>query len=168
MVFNTSLTKEQVQEKLSHLRKLKYNQFRWWRMYEDPRKPLPNRSPFKDRILNGEFDFSHYWYQAMLCEHEINDIYLKYQDDQGRYVEESSLWRTRRKRLLEDFEKDEANRLNSLIKEFPIYFRCTKEQVEKEMEEFGGSILDFYFYIEEKYKPYNIPQSIKRRGRPKK
>ena len=40
--------------------------------------------------------------------------------------------RARRKRLIEDFEKDEKDRLESLTKEFTRYFRCNREQVEEE------------------------------------
>jgi len=57
-------SREQLEKKFSKLRKLTYNAFRWWRMYDNPNKPLCNRSPFRDRILNGDFDYSHYKYQA--------------------------------------------------------------------------------------------------------
>ena len=100
-------SREQLEKKFSKLRKLNYNAFRWWRMYDNPNKPLCNRSPFRDRILNGDFDYSHYKYQADWCEHEMNDIARECGDDIGKFVEKTSLLRSRRKRLLEDFEKDE-------------------------------------------------------------
>ena len=54
--FNPILSRKQLDKKFSKLRKLKYNQFRWWRMYDYPNKPLSNKSSFRDRILNGDFD----------------------------------------------------------------------------------------------------------------
>ena len=64
MVYNPVFTRGELQDKFSHLRKLKYNQFRWWRMYESTVKPLIANAPLRDRIANGEYDFPHYWYQA--------------------------------------------------------------------------------------------------------
>ena len=68
----------------------------------------------------------------------------------------------------EDFEKDEHERLESLIKNFTIYFRCNREQVEEEMLNCSGSLIDLYYIIEEKYKIIHAPYLFKRRGRPKK
>ena len=126
-------SREQLEKKFSKLRKLNYNAFRWWRMYDNPNKPLCNRSLFRDRILNGDFDYSHYKYQADWCEHEMNDIAQDCGDDIGKFVEKTSLLRSRRKRLLEDFEKDENGKLEMLIKAFTVHFRCNKEQVYEEI-----------------------------------
>ena len=43
--------------------------------------------------------------------------------DYGKYLEKTQVIRARRKRLIEDFEKDEAERLRSLATEFTKYFR---------------------------------------------
>ena len=51
---------EHLAKEFSKLQKLNYNQFRWWRMYDVRMKPLNNRKPLRDRIFNGDFDFSHY------------------------------------------------------------------------------------------------------------
>ena len=161
-------SREQLEKKFSKLRKLTYNAFRWWRMYDNPNKPLCNRSPFRDRILNGDFDYSHYKYQADWCEHEMNDIAEECGDDIGKFVEKTSLLRSRRKRLLEDFEKDENGKLEMLIKTFTIHFRCNKEQVYEEINKCSGSLMDLYYIIEEKYKIFHMPYPLKRRGRPKK
>ena len=71
-------------------------------------------------------------------------------------------------RLIEDFEKDESERLSSLITSFTQHFRCNKEQVEEEMLKCSGSLIDLYYIIEEKYKIVHMPYPLKRRGRPKK
>ena len=74
-----------------------------------------------------------------------------------------------RKCLIEDAEKDEAERLSSLITEFTKYYRINKSQVEEEMFNFtGDSLIDFYYHIDEKYKIVHMPYPLKRRGRPKK
>jgi hypothetical protein len=131
MVYQVHLSREDLQQKFSKLRKLKYNQFRWWRMYDDPKPKLHPRTPLRDRIMNGDFDYPHYKYQAMWVEHDINDMRELYKNDSGRYVEESSLLRTRRKRLMEDFEKEENEKLESLVTEFTRNFKCSVEQAQK-------------------------------------
>jgi len=161
-------SREQLEKKFSKLRKLNYNAFRWWRMYDNPNKPLCNRSLFRDRILNGDFDYSHYKYQADWCEHEMNDIAEECGEDIGKYVEKTSLLRSRRKRLLEDFEKDENSKLESLIKAFIDHFKCNEDEVYEEIFKCSGSLIDLYYIIEEKYKIVHIPYPLKRRGRPKK
>jgi len=57
-------------------------------MYDNPNKPLHVYTPLLDRIKNGDFDYSHYGYQAMWCEHEMNKLYMSIgYGDMGRYVE---------------------------------------------------------------------------------
>jgi len=163
--FKPILSRKQLDRKFSKLRRLKYNQFRWWRMYDYPNKPLSNKSSFRDRILNGDFDYSHFNYQAMWCEHEMNDIAKDCNEDIQKYIEKTSLLRTRRKRLLEDFEKDENNKLELLIKGFTDNFSCTKEQVYNEIFKCSGELIDLYYLIEDKYKKQI---KVSRRGRPKK
>lgn len=168
MLFKIPMSREQVNKGLSKLQPLKYNQFRWWRMYEPKNKPLHPRQRLKDKIINGDYDWSCYKLQAYLCEYQLNDLWEECKPDIAKFNEKSSLISTRRNRLLADYEKDEKDRLDSLIKEFTVYFKCNKEQVIEEMEKCSGSILDLYYIIEDKYKIYNIPTTTKRRGRPPK
>ncbi len=174
MVFNPTLTRSRLQKEFSKLQKLNYNQFRWWRMYDTKKKPLDKRQPLRDRILNGDYDFSHFWYQAAWCEHELNDLYAKCKDqdgftDEGRFNQEGAVLKARRTRLLEDFEKDEYDKLTELYNEFPKYFRVSKDQVKEEMTNFGGSLIDFYYHMDDKYKILHISyEQIKKRGRPRK
>jgi len=128
-----------------------YNRFHWWRSYVDKNKPLSNRSPLRDRILNGDFDFGPYKFEAEVVEHRINEKYVKYFNDQGRYVEETSLDRARRKRLLEDFEADESKKLDDLAKGFSDLIGITKEKVLDELEQFDDTLIEFYYHITEKY-----------------
>ena len=169
MVFNPTLSRSRLKKEFSKLQKLNYNQFRWWRMYDTKLKPLDNHKPLRDRIFNGDYDFSHYWYQAAWVEHELNDLEIECKGDSGLFIEKGAVLRARRKRLLEDFEKDEFDKLNSLYNEFPKYFRINKEQVKEEMVNFSGSLIDFYYHIDDKYKILHISyEQIKKRGRPRK
>jgi len=166
-MFNPSLSRKQVEKQLSQYQKLNYNQFRWWRMYQPKNKPLDKRQPLRDRILNGDFDFSCYKAQVYWCEYQLNDLHKECYPDMQKYLEKSSVMRARRKRLIEDFEKDEKETLDSLITEFTKYYRLDKKQVEEEMVNFSGdSLIDFYYYIDEKYKVVPMPYPLKRRGRP--
>ena len=169
MIFQPSLTREQLDKEFSKLRKLKYNVFRWWRLYDSPIKPLDTRQPLRDRILNGDFEFSHYYFQAMWCEHEINDIHEKYKNDSGRFNELTSLTRQRRKRLLEDFDREEHDRLKALKSSLWANFKISREELDNVMESFGGSTIELYYYLDDKYKIINqLPPTLKRRGRPRK
>ena len=180
MVYKPTFTREELEEKFSHLQKLNYNQFRWWRMYDVKKKPLDARSPFRDRVKNGDYDFSHYWYQAAWVEHDINDLEIKCKDDAGLFSEKVQVLSARRKRLYEDYEKDEAWKLQDIIKEFSNNFHITKDEAGLEMEEFGGTLTELYDYISTNPK-YKLKQNktsriqftkdgriMKKRGRPKK
>ena len=166
-MFNPPLSRKQVEKQLSQYQKLNYNQFRWWRLYQPKNKPLDNRQPLRDRIFNGDFDYSCYKAQIYWCEYQLNDVLEECGIDYQKYLEKTAVMRARRKRLIEDFEKDEKDRLESLTKEFTRYFRCNREQVEEEMLNCSGSLIDLYYIIEEKYKVIPVSYaSMRRRGRP--
>ena len=167
-MYSIPITREEVDKELSKYQKINYNQFRWWRMYQPKNKPLHHLTPLRDRIFNGDFDYSCYRAQQYLVEYQLNDILEECGIDYQKYLERTSVIRARRKRLIEDFEKDEAERLRSLTIEFTKYFKCNKEQVEEEMLECSGSLIDLYYIIEDKYKIVHMPVPLKRRGRPKK
>jgi len=165
MIYKTH-SKEVVLKKLSNFQPLNYNQFRWWRRWDSKNKPLHKLKPLLDKIRNGDFDYSHYYWQAQFCEIELNEKYLQLNDD-GRWMEETQVDRARRKRLYEDFEKDEAEKLKQIQKEFILTFRMSKEDYEQEVIEFDGSLEDFYFHCKQKFGEYAIPLRSKRGRKPK-
>lgn len=167
-MFSPRMSRKDVDKQLSQYQKINYNQFRWWRMYQPKNKPLDKRQPLRDRILNGDFDFSCYKAQIYWCEYQLNDVHKECGIDTQKYLEKTAVLRARRKRLIEDFEKDEKDRLESLINEFTKYYRLDKNQVSEEMMNFtGDSLIDFYFYIDEKHKITYTPYPLmRRRGRP--
>lgn len=69
--------------------------------------------------------------------------------------------RVRRKRLLEDFEKDEQKKLGELKKAILKEIKIDEEQYDYESE-FGPvfELIDFYDYLVEKYGTYWKPVSI--------
>ena len=169
MVYNPGLSRKQLQHEFKSLRKLNYNAYRWWRMYDSPVKPLDTRSRLIDRIRNGDFEFSHYYFQALWCEHEMNDIHQQHHNDPGRYVELTSLLRSRRKRLYEDFERDEQEKIKALKTALWSNFKISKAELDDVIESFDGSTLELYFHLDENYKIINqLPPTLRKRGRPKK
>lgn len=167
-MYSIPWSRKEVEKQLSQYQKINYNQFRWWRMYQPKNKPLDKRQPLRDRILNGDFDFSCYRAQQYLVEYQLNDLLKECDGDYQKYLEKGAVNLARRKRLIEDFEKDEKERLDSLITEFTKYFRCNKEQVLEEIMNCRGSLIDLYYIIEDKYKIVLMPYPLKRRGRPSK
>ena len=164
-MFKVPHSRKFIEKRLTEFQKLNYNQFRWWRWYEAKNKPLPNKSDFRDKIMNGDYDQGPYSLQAQLCEHMLNDIYEECKPDLQKYLEKSKLLSARRKRLWEDHEKDENGKLNDLIVAFTKNFRITKDEIYQEIDICMGTILDLYYQIEEKYNKIYIKS---RRGRPAK
>ena len=167
-MYSIPWSRKEVENQLSQYQKINYNQFRWWRMYQPKNKHLDKRQPLRDRILNGDFEFSCYRAQQYLVEYQLNDLLKECNGDYQKFLEKGAVNLARRKRLIEDFEKDEKERLDSLITEFTKYFRCNKEQVLEEIMNCRGSLIDLYYIIEDKYKIVLMPYPLKRRGRPSK
>lgn len=156
-----------VEKNLKKLKPLKYNRFFWWRRYASTLKPLPKKASLWDKVLNGEFEPSEYYWQIKQAELEINDLYNQfYNYDTPRFVHEATIPRARRKRLIKDFESEEKKRLDSMKKEFISNFFLTKEEYSKAVEEFDGTIKDFYLHCEKIYGKRVKPKS--NRGRPPK
>jgi hypothetical protein len=165
MLFKTS-DPEVVAKEISKLQPLNYNQFRWWRRFDTKVKPLPKGSTFLQRIKNGEFEFSHYYWQWKLSELELNELHKKYNGDIQRLLENNSVDLARRKRLIEDFEKDENARLKALQDGFLREFEMSKEEYYIHIEKFDGTIEDFYLYCLKTFD--KTGKQPERRGRPKK
>ncbi len=155
-----------VKQEIAKLQPLNYNQFRWWRRFDTKIKPLPKTSTFLQRIQNGEYEFSHYYWQWKLSEIEINELYVKYDRDIQKLIEKNSVDFERRKRLIEDFEKDEAARLKALLDGFLREFDMTKEDYYLHLENFDGTTEEFYMYCLKTFD--RTGKQPERRGRPKK
>ena len=163
-------SREVVMEHIKKLQPLNYNKFMWWRSHTDKVMPLGKRAPLKDRILNGDFNPSSYFWQAQLALYQAKDkLDLSHHDVQYQ-IELCAVDFARYKRLMEDFEKEETTRMAALYDAFTDAFRITKEELEEKFLKFHGTILDFYNYAEQFL--YTTPsenrKNMRGRGRPKK
>jgi hypothetical protein len=137
-----------------------YDRFMWWRGYVTKQKPLYPQASFKAKVENGDFDYPHYRYEAELVEHKLRHAYLN-RTDIVQFNESQSLNMARRKRLLEDHDKEENKRLEALYKECWRNYRLSKEKVEEEIMNLDGdTVKDLYLVLEEKYgyKPTPMPK----------
>jgi hypothetical protein len=155
-----------IQREIKKLQPLNYNQFMWWRRFTSKNKPLPKGATFLQRIQNGEFEFSHYFWQAQLCELEINEKYKEYRGDVQKLLENNGVDLARRKRLWEDFNKTEAELLANLKKGFLREFVMTSLEYETHITNFNGTTEEFYMYCLKTFDRSGKP--VERRGRPPK
>ena len=153
-----------IHKEIKKLKPLNYNKFMWWRRYTSKNQPLPTKSTFLERIKNGDYEFSHYYWQWKLTELELNDLYIKYKGDIQKLLENNGVDLSRRKRLIEDFEKTESQLLIDLQKNFQKEFVMSKEEYYIHIENFDGTIEDFYYYCLKTFDK----RKQERRGRPKK
>ena len=72
---------EVIEEQLSKLQKLNYNQFFWWRRWGRKGQSLHKYSPLIDKIRNGDYDPSPYLWQIHYCQWEIDQKYKQYEGD---------------------------------------------------------------------------------------
>jgi hypothetical protein len=156
-------SKEIVNKEIDKLQPLKYNQFYWWRKFKE-KSLLSTKDAMHARIDNGDFDFSSYYWQAQYALLEMEEKTGHIKDPSIRH-ESQTLFRERHRRLMKDFEKDEPQRLELYIKTMTGLFEIEKDELEKKMEEFDGTLKDLYILIKTNYTFRTIQ---KRKGRPKK
>ena len=144
-MFPTRMSREHIEEKLSELPKRTYNQFVWWRRYQQ-RQILADRSSLYYKLINGDYNTSDYYYQA---EHE-NYLLEDATKDLKTYEEKLDkigLFRARYKKLHEDFIKEDEEILRKMKKDFVRELKITKDELEAIMETFDGTPLEMYEHI---------------------
>lgn len=156
--FQPKWSRKYIEKKLSaDYNKMSYNKFMWWRSYCLKNNKLSSRHPFRDRILNGDFDQGSFLLEIELVYHTMNDKYLKATTQNGEvdvalWSRECSIDRGRKKRLEEDFAKDEAAKLAEIRKLFTWEFKMELSDYDNEVERSGAnSLIDFYYEMEDKY-----------------
>jgi hypothetical protein len=139
-----------LQERINIYTPTKYNPYYWWRRFKG-RETLHKYQPLKDKIVNGDYEPSdyHWW---MLWEDEMEKEALSKITATDKQHETRCLFGERRRRLMNDFEKDEAKILETMYKDFWLTFRMKQDEVEDEMFNFDGTLLEFYHYIYSKKK----------------
>ena len=145
MMFETNLSREFLEAKLSKLQKKTYNQFMWWRRYQS-RQTLHPYNTLYQKILNGDYENSDYYYQAEYENHMLEDAIsgIKYYEDK---LEKISLFRTRYKKLQEDYLKEETDIMTKMKKDFKTTFKISQEKLNGIMESFDGTTLELYEHI---------------------
>lgn len=129
-----------------------YDRFMWWRSYSPKTKPLHKRNALIDKIKNGDYEMGSFSFEIQLVEHKLNKTYSEVYPDMAMYLEKESMNLARRKRLLEDYGKDEKAKLEAIYKDFQEAFRITKSQIDDDFDQEGfDSLIDYYYYCEKKY-----------------
>lgn len=142
------LDRDFLENKIGHLYPKKYNKFQWWRRYQEVQE-LDEKAPMGLKILNGDFDYPMYFYEA---QHEVYRMYDEVKDmkmNEDR-VDRINLYMERYRRLMEDAYKEENKRLELLKKRLSKEFKMTKEDIETIMEDFDGTISELYLYLKTK------------------
>jgi hypothetical protein len=104
-----------------------------------------------NKVKNGDYDVTPYYkqreYEFWFEEQEIAKYKANYTgsheniDWQERQI--TKLYWERRKRLLNDAERDELNRWTTFVKDVKINFGGTEEQIKDMYESFEGTITEF-------------------------
>jgi hypothetical protein len=157
---------EVVNKELSKLKPLNYNKFMWWRTHAQPGAPLGKRAPLKERIINGDFDFSCYYWQAQSTAINARKKLDLDKDDYQTQYEKVTVDVARYRRLLADFEKEENTRIEAILDAFTTSFKIGREELLDRLCNWPLDLLSFYESLEE----FGTPSSaeIRKRGRPKK
>lgn len=134
-------------QELSNLTPLKYNKFFWWRNYTSKTKPLGKHSSLVEKIHNGDYNISPYYWMAQQAIVEAKKKIDTKKDVMSSQKEKTSIDRERYRRLMEDFEKDDNARLEAMYKAFQSMFRLTKDELDEHILNFDGTIEDFYYHM---------------------
>ena len=130
--------------------KKKYDRYMWWRSYTLRNKPMMDISPLRKRIENGDFDLGPYQFEIELAMHKINEKFLEHKHE-DTFREATQIDKARIKRLQEDRNKDEKEKLEKLKKAFVMEFNMTEEQYERESMKPNKTILSFYDKMNKKF-----------------
>ena len=140
---------ETINKHISKLQPLKYNQFYWWRKFKD-KSPLLSKEAVHARIDNGDFDFSSYYWQAQYALIEMEEK-TGHISDPGNRHDAQTIYRERYRRLMNDYEKDEAQRLAEYKKTITNLFEIEDNDLEKKMEDYDGTLKELYILIKNNY-----------------
>ena len=138
-----------VKDKISTFTPQRYNQFYWWRRFK-MRETLHPYKPLYDKIKNGDYDVSDYFYQAKYELELMEEDLAKIKDEVDKH-EKRGLWMERYRRLNEDYAKDEAAIMKNLYKDFKTVFGVSEEELDIYMENCDGDLLCLYNTVKQDY-----------------
>ena len=134
-------------QELSKLTPLKYNRFFWWRNYTLKNKPLGKHSSLVEKIHNGEYDISPYYWMAQQAIIEAKKKINVEKDTMSTQKEKTNIDRERHRRVMNDFEKDDRERLEAMYKSFQSMFRLTRNELDEHILNFDGTLEEFYYHM---------------------
>jgi hypothetical protein len=135
----------ELKDRIATYGKQNYNRFYWWRRFQ-PRQQLHHYRRLNERIPNGDFEVSDYHWQT-LWENELEKQAVSNEPNPDKRHELRCMYGERRRRLNNDYEKDESKILDEMYKAFKVELRMSKEEVKDEMLNFDGDLAEFYQYI---------------------
>ena len=138
-----------VREKIATFTPVKYNQFYWWRRFKS-RETLHPLKPLYDKIKNGDYEMSDYFYQAKYELELMEEKTAGITDLEARH-EAIGLSMERHRRLMNDYEKDEEKIMKALIKDFRVVFGVSEDELERYMEECDGDLMCLYNTVKQDY-----------------
>lgn len=136
------LPREFLQSELSKLPKNKYNCYQWWRRYQT-KDQLSKKAPLYDKIVNGDYDHSTYYYQ-MEMELYLMEDKLKTAKTVDEEHEIRKLFFERYRRLSLDYQKEEGKTMQDLKSDFVKTFKLDRNELETFMETHDGTLLEMY------------------------
>ena len=138
-----------VRDKIASFTPVKYNQFYWWRRFK-MRETLHPYKPLYDKIKNGDYEMSDYFYQAKYELELLDEKLVGINDVKARH-EATGLSMERYRRLMNDYEKDETKILQQLKKDFKTVFGVSEDELDRYMEECDGDLMCLYNTVKQDY-----------------
>jgi len=138
-----------VRDKIASFTPVKYNQFYWWRRFK-MRETLHPLKPLYDKIKNGDYEMSDYFYQAKYELELMEEKLVGIKDVKARH-EATGLSMERYRRLMDDFEKDEDKIIKALRKDFKTVFGVSEDELDRYMEECDGDLMCLYNTVKQDY-----------------
>jgi hypothetical protein len=140
----------ELKDRIATFQRNTYNKFWWWRRFQ-PRQTLHKYRRLDERIPNGDFEVSDYYWQIQY-ENVLEQEAVDKEPNIDKKHEIRCMFGERRRRLTKDYEADEAKILDDMYKAFWNEFRMKREQVEEEMLNFDGELAEFVTYLSNKQK----------------
>ena len=147
----------ELKDRIATFRKNTYNKFWWWRRFQ-PRQTLHKYRRLDERIPNGDFEVSDYYWQLQY-ENVLEQEAIDKEPNVDKKHEIRCMFGERRRRLSKDYEADEAKILDEMYKAFKNELGMKRDEVDDEMLNFDGTLAEFYYYLTNKQK-LNICQAL--------
>ena len=140
----------ELKDRIATFRKNTYNKFWWWRRFQ-PRQTLHKYRRLDERIPNGDFEVSDYYWQLQY-ENVLEQEAVDKESNADKKHEIRCMFGERRRRLSKDYEADEAKILDEMYKAFKNELGMKRDEVDEEMLNFDGTLAEFYYYLTNKQK----------------